>query len=133
MSGAARTIADLPPDVLERLGRTRFDRIVEKHEGPWRWSTWLEPFDNEFMEIDGESVLLPIGVEHHPNLSVLRVIRGADGDAMTVFLKDTTFVDDPAREWWDAGFVAVVERFEDRDFHVATLYHEWFILSEMPG
>ena len=52
---------------------------------------------------------------------------------MTVFLKDTTFVDDPAREWWDAGFVAVVERFEDRDFHVATLYHEWFILSEMPG
>jgi hypothetical protein len=34
--------ADLSPDAIEKIKRHRYDRIIEKHEGPERWSDVLE-------------------------------------------------------------------------------------------
>jgi hypothetical protein len=30
---------------------------------------------------------------------------------------------------FEAGFIAVCEKFPEEDFFVATLYHEWFIVD----
>lgn len=30
-------LSDLSPVVRERLNAMRYDRIIEKHEGPWSW------------------------------------------------------------------------------------------------
>ncbi|MCA1660448.1 MAG: hypothetical protein LC642_07955, partial [Verrucomicrobiaceae bacterium] len=84
----------------------------------------------EFMEIGGRWVLLPVPREHHTNITVLRTITGDDGAALLAFLKDKTFVEDPAQEWFRAGFVAVCERLPGEQFYLATLYHEWFINDE---
>lgn len=34
--------AELSPEVVEQIRRYRYDRIVEKHEGPERWEFVFE-------------------------------------------------------------------------------------------
>lgn len=120
-------IADLSPETLERLKKWRYDSIVEKHEGPWDYEGVLSYGSPEFMEIGGKTVLLPLDDEQRPNVTILRCIEGKGGDALTIFLKDTTFVENPQHEFLEAGFLAFCERFPNEDFFVATIYHEWFM------
>lgn len=84
----------------------------------------------EFLEIEGRAVLLPIGSEHHRHITILRCIASADGEVLTVFLKDTTYVNDPRDERFAAGFLAVCERVAGEMFFVASVYHKWFILEK---
>ena len=117
-------VADLSVETRERVARVRWDRIIEKHEGPWDWKYWLE--DAEFMTVDGFDVLLPVERENHPNITFLRVIPSADGNTLTIFLKDTTYYgDDP----FSAGFLAVCDKFPGEDWFLAIVYHEWFMNS----
>ncbi len=118
-------LADLSPEIIEKIKTYRYDRIIEKHEGPERWSSILEFYEPEFLQIDGEDVLLPIGSDQHPNVTILRTIRSVDQDVLIVFLKDTTYYDD----WFSSGFMAVCERFPGERFLLATVYHEWFIFE----
>jgi hypothetical protein len=83
---------------------------------------WYEP---EFLIIEGHPVLLPVEKSHHPNITVLRSIWSADGNLVTLFLKDTTFDD----HWSMAGFMAVCDRLLGENFYLAILYHEWFIIE----
>jgi hypothetical protein len=83
-------LADLAPETLEPIRLYLWDRIIEKHEGPETWSSVLEYEDPEFMEINGRHVLLPIGREQYPNITILRVIVSEDRDVLTIFLQDTT-------------------------------------------
>ena len=63
-------VADLSPELIERIKAARWDRIIEKHEGPESWEYQLgyrseyveltEADDAEFLEIDGYFVLLPV-------------------------------------------------------------------------
>lgn len=139
------SIDDLPAETIDRLKARRWDRIIEKHEGPTSWSWQLErrnyPPDHliyqlepdydpvaetpEFLEIGNQWVLLPIGRRHHPNLTILHHFLSQDGQKLVVYLKDTTFYDDP----FASGFVAICDRFAPEAFFVATLYHEWFIID----
>lgn len=51
-------LSDLSTEALEKIKSARWDRIIEKHQGPERWesvSIYAEP---EFMEIEGRWVLL---------------------------------------------------------------------------
>jgi hypothetical protein len=73
-------------------------------------------------------VLLPIGKEHLPNITVLRCIASDDGQTLTLFLKDTTFATDPRYETLMAGFLAICDKMPGEDFFVAIVYHEWFII-----
>jgi hypothetical protein len=122
-------LADLSPDAIEKLKRCRYDRIIEKHEGPERWSDVLEYYDPEFLEIAGHQVLLPIGREHHPNVTVLRCVQGDGGAVLTLFLRDTTY----GQEWHDSGFLAVCEKLPGEEFFLATVYHEWFVIENQAG
>ena len=120
--------SDLSPEVVQRLRSFRWDRIIEKHEGPYDWDWVLRCGPPDFIQANGRDVLLPVGREHHPNITILRCIVSEDGQSLTLFLKDTTHATDPRWEHFLAGFIAVCDRFPGEDFFVAILYHEWFII-----
>ena len=115
-------LASLPPELLEEIGCSSYDQIVEKHEGPWTWDSSLDFC--EFITTGGRDVLLPIDREHHANVTILRCIVSSDEQSLTVFLTDTTY-----DEGVFAGFVAVCDRFQNQDFYVAILYHEWYVIE----
>ena len=58
-------LEELSPETLEKIRAYRWDRIIEKHEGPWTWDYLLESKTVEFFQMDGYEVLLPIDKEHH--------------------------------------------------------------------
>jgi len=118
-------LSDLDADTLAAIKSVRWDRIIEKHEGPENWASVLEWYDPEFMMIDGRPVLLPVERSHHDNITILRTIWSSNGDSLTLFLKDTTYSDD----WYMSGFMAVCDRMKGQDFYLAILYHEWFIIE----
>ncbi|MCP4350010.1 MAG: hypothetical protein GY795_31405 [Desulfobacterales bacterium] len=122
-------ISNLTSEVIEKIKLYRWDRIIEKHEGPERWESVLKYYDPEFMEIMGHYVLLPIDRDRHRNVTILRCIEGDNGSVLTIFLKDTTYVSNPDDEIFDAGFVAVCDKFPGEEFYIAVLYHEWFIVE----
>lgn len=119
--------AELKPETIEKLKTRLYDRIVEKHEGPERWKWKIEHGECEFIQTGEHFVLLPVYLEQLPNITILRVIESKDGNALTVFLKDTTYGDDD----FFSGFMAVCERFAGEDFFTATVYHEWFVLDNL--
>lgn len=118
-------LSDLSDETLNKIKSLRWDRIIEKHEGPERWSSVLEYYNPEFMEIEGRWVLLPVERENHANITILRTIWSVDGNSLTLFLKDTTFVDGE----FLAGFMAVCDKLKDDEFFMAILYHEWFVIQ----
>ena len=122
-------LASLSPATRERLNAWRWDRIIEKHEGPENWGDTLRYTDAEFMTIDGRDVLLPLDAEQRPNVTILRTIVSEDQRTLTIFLKDTTYVERPEDEFFMAGFVAVCDKFPDEEFYVAIVYHEWFMVE----
>ncbi len=122
-------VAELSSQVLRQIRGMRYDRIVEKHEGPFNWDSKFKYGSPEFLNIGGYDVLLPVDKERHGNISVLRCLVAKDELSLTLFLKDTTHVDDVSCEFFQAGFVAVCDRFPGEDFFVTILYHEWFIVD----
>lgn len=122
-------LSSLPAPVLEKLKVYKWDGIIEKHEGPFNYGEFSRFTDPEFMVINGFNVLLPVGHKHHVNVTILRCIESADGNTLTIFLKDTTYVKSPLREFLDAGYVAVCDRFPGQDFYIAILYHEWYMVD----
>lgn len=129
-------LSNLSPAVIEKIKSYRYDRFVEKHEGPENWASVLKYDEPEFMVVNGYNVLLPIAQERHPNIKILRCIISDDGQTLTLFLKDTTNITDPDEELFFAGRVAVCDKFEGEEFFLAILYHEWFIIenkSEVTG
>lgn len=120
-------IANLTAEALEKIKTYRFDRIVEKHEGPENWEAFFRYYDLEFIRFNGHDVLLPVDREYHPNITLLRCIESADGQSLTLFLKDITYEDSP----FCAGFLAVCDRLPGENFFLAIVYHEWFIIDEL--
>lgn len=120
-------IVNLAASTIEKIKTYRFDCIIEKHEGPESWESCLKSNDLEFLQVDGHNVLLPVDREHHSNITFLRWIESADGQSLTLFLKDTTYGDDP----FMAGFLAVCDRLPEENFFLAIVYHEWFIIDEL--
>jgi hypothetical protein len=53
-------LTGLSPETLEKIKPVRWDRIIEKHEGPEDWESVLKYYEPEFMMIEGHPVLLPI-------------------------------------------------------------------------
>jgi hypothetical protein len=141
----ALRLSDLSPETIAKLKTYRYDRIVEKHEGPedWEWRlrgpderpSWLLPGDDyqpdpaEFLRIAERDVLLPVGRSHHPNITILRTIVGDEGRSLTIFVKDTTYVQSADEEFFSAGFMAVCDRVPGEPFYIAHVYHEWFMLE----
>lgn len=121
-------LADLSEETRRRIARIRFDRIVEKHEGPFDWEYWIERAGVEFLTIDGYDVLLPIAKEQHPNISVVRCIAAQDRETLTIFLMDTTYF-----TGMYAGFLAICEKMPGESWYLALVYHEWFVVPDLPA
>lgn len=122
-------LAHLSESTMARLKAVRWDRIIEKHEGPEDWESVLRYSNPDFIEIEGRWVLLPIESSNHSNITILRTIWSEDGDCVTLFLKDTTYDDDP----FFSGFLAVCDRLKGEEFYLAVVYHEWFIINQSDG
>jgi len=70
--------ADLKAETIEKLKTRMYDRIVEKHEGPERWKWQIEHGECEFIRAGEHFLLLPVYLEQHPNITILRVIESRD-------------------------------------------------------
>lgn len=142
-------LADLAEATRQKIAKVRWDRIIEKHEGPEDWSCLVaddserlifanrpdyDPFTcqiedvPEFLIIDNRPVLLPIPRKYHPNVAIDRTIWSVDGNSVTIFLTDTTFGSD----WFEIGFLAVCDRVAGEDFWLAIIYHERFVIEPDP-
>ena len=117
--------ADLSPDCVAKLKPIRFDRFVEKHEGPFDWDMVFRYYDPEFMEILEQPFLLPIERSQHENITILWAFRSEDGNYLTVFLKDRTFYKEPIFDELYVGYFAICKRVDD--FYLAIVYHEWYV------
>jgi hypothetical protein len=121
--------ADLSLIAREKIQATRWDRIIEKHEGPESWESVLRYDDVEFMKVEGRWLLLPVDHSSHANITILRSIWSESGHSVTLFIKDTTYDDDP----FFSGFLAVCDKVKDEDFFLAIVYHEWFVIEPAEG
>jgi hypothetical protein len=119
-------LTDLTPEILEKIKAIRWDRIIEKHEGPEDWASVLEYSEPEFMMIESRPVLLPVEQSQHVNIEILRTIWSDNRNSLTLFLKDTTYDDN----WYTSGYMAVCDKVLGEDFYLAILYHEWFIIED---
>jgi len=141
------SIDELSVETLTRLKASRWDRIIEKHEGPETWKRQLERREKqpddiifqmepdydpvaatpEFMLIGENQVLLPVGREHHPNITILHHFLSEDRAKLVIYLKDVTYDD----SLFGAGYVTICDR-QPEGFYLTTLYHEWFIIDYDP-
>jgi hypothetical protein len=119
-------LTDLTLETLEKIKAIRWDRIIEKHEGPENWASVLEYSEPDFMMIEGRPVLLPVEQSQHSNIEILRTIWSDNRNSLTLFLKDTTYDDN----WYTSGYMAVCDKVLGEDFYLAILYHEWFIIED---
>ncbi len=125
-------IADLSAATLQRIDKVKFDSSLEKHEGPYDWN-WVfrtaeEENDLAFLTIDNRLVLLPLDPDHYANIEILRTIWSADGNSVTIFLKDTTHYS--AED--GIGYLAVCDRIAGEELWLAIIYHEWFVIAPDP-
>ena len=136
-------ISKLSQETLRKIESIQWDRIIEKHEGPFSWERELDDtplppelakhFSNynasdelpEFLEIGHYDVLLPVGRKHHENITILHYFFSQDLKKLVIYLKDTTYFDDQ----FSSGFVAICDMIQPENFFLATLYHEWFIID----
>jgi hypothetical protein len=115
---------EVPAEVLERVEACRWDRIIEKHEGPWDWRYDLKDDYVEVMNIDGFDVLLPIDKHHHTNVTIDRCSPSSDGTTLTIFLHDRSY--DMGMDMF-AGRLAVCERVPEQNWFIAIVYHECWV------
>lgn len=118
-------LSDLSAENLKKIKSVRWDRIIEKHEGPEDWESVLRYEQPEFLSVQGCPILLPIDKSHHANITIIRCIWSVDKNSVTLFLSDTTYENNP----FFSGFMAVCERLKGEEFFLAVLYHEWFIIE----
>lgn len=120
---------DLSPEMIEQIRALRFDRILEKHEGPFGWASILEHYEPEFMRIESYGVLLPVGADDHAKIEITRTIPSQDGKVLTLFLKDNYYNPGGDMEMFYVGRIAICEKMASAEFYVATVYHEWFVIE----
>jgi hypothetical protein len=121
---------DLDPATLDIIKSWRFDRIIEKHEGPQSWESFLSWLNPELLAVGDAFVLLPIERDQNPNITVLRSYASTDGESITLFLRDTSLAEyyEETPEMFWAGFLAVCDRVRDK-LYAAVVFHEWFIVE----
>ena len=132
-------IEDLSQETIAKISQIRYDRIIEKHEGPFSWKSEFSE-ENEippellkhypdynaidekpqFLTIGKHNALLPVGRKHHSNITILHYFLSEDHSKLVVYLKDTTYYEED-------GYVSICDLVKPENFYISTVYHEWFI------
>lgn len=115
-------LQDLTAATLSKAATYRWDRIIEKHEGPEDWEYLLRDNIVEFIRIDGFDVLLPVDKENHVSITIERCIVSSDRETLTVFLNDST-----CDSGMFGGYMAICEKVPNQDWYIAIVYHECWI------
>ncbi len=130
-------VENLTQETRDKIGKIRWDRFIEKHEGPFDWEsefkTELSPemrihfkdYDPvaetpQFIEVGNHDVLLPLGRKHHPNITILSHFFSQDLTRLVIYLTDTTYYEDDF-----FGYVAICDLISPENFYLTTFYHEW--------
>ena len=116
-------IGEISEDTLNKIKPMRFDLFIEKHEGPFEWSSFLKYYDIDFFDINDFNVLLPLDKSRHANIKIRRCIVSEDQQTLTVFLTDSTFESNP----YD-GYVAICDKVIGEVFYLTVFYHEWYVI-----
>ncbi|WP_232285814.1 hypothetical protein [Crocosphaera chwakensis] len=74
----------MPETTLSKIKTVRWDRIIEKHEGPEDWASVFRYSEPEFMQIEGRWVLLHVDSSSHDNITILRTIWSEDSNTRSV-------------------------------------------------
>lgn len=53
-------LQDISSELRSRVAKFRWDRIIEKHEGPEDWEYLIEDDYVDFLHVDEFNVLLPV-------------------------------------------------------------------------
>lgn len=131
-------VENLSKETKDKIGKIRWDRFIEKHEGPFEWErefkNELSPemqalYDDydpiaetpQFMEVGSYDVLLPLGRKHHANITILNHFFSQDLKQLVIYLTDTTYYDNDFY-----GYVAICNLISPENFYLTTFYHEWF-------
>lgn len=119
-------VTKLSKETLERIKSLRIDTLFEKHEGPWTWEFFLGKYARQqpneqpdFLQIDGEWVLLPVTKEEHQHITVFRTIWSQDRQAVTIFLRNNYQYCGSLEH----DFVAICDRYPGEDFYLTIFYH----------
>ncbi len=137
-------IEELSPETIDKISQIRYDRIVEKHEGPFDWKEqfakprelpkdFLKHFPDynsiehkpQFLTVGKHNVLLPVGREHHSHITILHYFLSEDHSKLVIYLKDITYYDDD----FTTGFMTICDLIEPENFYISTVYHEWFMTN----
>lgn len=143
-----KTIGDIPAPILERIKQLRYDRILEKHEGPWNWSSALKYGDACILSLTEKkadvigTVLMPFDERFLEDIEVTfcdTMPDGMGGGKLLLFfvcpsLAGYDNAEGRNRQW--SGFCAVCNRIpiddestEYEDFYVTVMLHETFFLE----
>ena len=101
-------------ETRKQISKSSYDRIVEKHEGPWTSDFLIRESLVEFLNVDGFDVLLPVESDPHPNIVCTRCLVAKEHRSLTVFLQDSTY-----DKGIFAGYLAVCEQFPGQDWYLA--------------
>ena len=142
-------IKDLPKEVIAALSSEEISRLDidpgfdSKHEFWMTWENFLVLPENsyyesseddlaEFINFEGNNVLIPVPRSHHPAIELVRLIKSADENTLTLFIHDS-FHEDWFQDGWGAryGFLAVADRYQKFgcDFYLASYYHFAHLLN----
>ena len=142
-------LADLPQAVLDDLCQDNQWRLDidpgfdSKHEFWMAWHHFLTLPDDlysprtedslaDFLTVEGYNLLLPVPRSYHSSISPIRLLPGADQQALTLFLQDSYH-----RDWFtrpsDAryGFIAIADRYQKFgcNFYLASYYHFAYLVG----
>jgi hypothetical protein len=121
-------LRQVEPEVVAQIRELRYDRIIEKHEGPEHWDSQFVYGNPELICFDGKHhILLPVDQASHEHISLIKQVISDDEKTLVLFLKDTTHSRNAEDHWFEAGRVAVCNQIEPQPIYVAIVYHEWFM------
>jgi hypothetical protein len=125
------SVADLEPDVRERLGHYTLDVLLDDKRERWSWSHIL-PRSAAFLDLNDYAVLCPVWTK--PQFTVERLFIDASGNALVFYVRDRAVVDrlsanqemrmnEALDDFFTCFFVACV-RVPEQDFFITIAYHE---------
>jgi hypothetical protein len=140
-------ISDIPTEILNTIKKLRYDRILEKHEGPWTWESALK-YDNAcivhfkdknetFVEF---TVLMPFPEHHKAQIKMVLCADAEHEEVKTIFFTCPSLAgyDETETNLQWCGFCAVCREvsipgagwFENAaPFYVTVLLHETFLIE----
>ena len=120
--------AEVSDDIRGKIASWRWDRIIEKHEGPHSWESTLRYSDVDFLEVEEKQILLPLDSEQRNQLEIRKIMTTQSQNEVILYLINHWYKQFGYKEQ-HCGFIAICEKFPEQNFFVATAYHEWFVIE----